>query len=175
VRSIFLERAGGDPVTRPFAFVLAAALAAAPGPLALADDQPQQSKPAHSHRNLQGPAKERHEAMERVGDAMKVLGKMAKGQAAFDASVVNSQATTILERLEQASKLFPPGSDEGETKARPEIWSDRAGFDKTMKDAQAAAKVLQDVKDEAGFRPALGSLGQRCKACHDKYRMPDEH
>ncbi len=119
------------------------------------------------------PAKARHEAMEQIGDAMKGLGKVAKGQAPFDATFVASSATTITERLDEATKLFPPGSDTGETHAQPEVWSDRAGFDKAMKDAQAAAAALQAVKEEAAFRPALGALGQRCKACHDKYRMPE--
>jgi cytochrome c556 len=100
---------------------------------------------------------------------------MARGQAPFDAAAVKSHATTIKEHLEQAAKLFPPGSDKGETKARPEIWSDRANFEKVMKDAQAAAAGLVAVSDEAGFKPALGALGQNCKACHDKYKMPDQH
>jgi cytochrome c556 len=121
------------------------------------------------------PAKARHDAMDQVGEATKALGKMAKGQAPFDAAVVRTQATTIKERLDHAAGLFPPGSDQGETHAKPEIWSDRPGFDKAMKDAVAAASALQQVKDEAGFRPALGALGQSCKSCHDKYRMPDEH
>jgi cytochrome c556 len=119
------------------------------------------------------PAKARHEAMEHVGDAMKVLGKMAKGQAPFDAAAVGNNATTIKEHLEEAAKLFPPGSDTGETHARPEVWSDRPGFEKAMKDAQAAAAALSAVKEEAAFRPALGALGQSCKACHDKYRMSE--
>ena len=123
----------------------------------------------------EGPAKARHEAMEQVGDAMKGLGKVAKGQAPFDATFVASSATTIKEKLEQASKLFPPGSDTGETHAKPEVWSDRPGFDKTMQDAIAAATALAAVKEEAAFRPALGALGQNCKACHDKYRMPEQH
>ena len=119
------------------------------------------------------PAKARHEAMEHVNDAMKVLGKMAKGQAPFDAAAVGNNATTIKEHLEEAAKLFPPGSDTGETKARPEVWSDRPGFEQAMKDAQAAAVALSAVKEEAAFRPALGALGQSCKACHDKYRMSE--
>jgi cytochrome c556 len=158
-----------------------AAIVVAVRPAAFADDPPAAKAPAagqhsgHSHENLQGPAKERHEAMEHVNDAMKVLAAMAKGQQPFDASVVQTQATTIVERLQQASKLFPPGSDAGETHAMPEVWSDRPGFEKAMEDAQAAARALQGVKDEASFRPALGALGKGCKNCHDKYRMPLEH
>ena len=121
------------------------------------------------------PAKARHEAMEQVGDNMKTLGKMARGQAPFDAAVVATSAKTIKQRLDEAATLFPAGSDKGETKAKPEIWSDRATFDKIMKDSQAAAAALAEVKDEAAFRPAMGALGQNCKACHDKFRMPDQH
>ncbi len=119
------------------------------------------------------PAKARHEAMEQAGEAMKALGRMAKGQAPFDAVVVGSNAAILSERLDEAAKLFPPGSNTGETHARPEVWSDRAGFEKAMSDAQAAAAALRGVKEEAAFRPALNTLGQSCKACHDKYRMPE--
>jgi cytochrome c556 len=121
------------------------------------------------------PQKARHEAMEQVGENMKTLGKMARGQAPFDAAVVATSAKTIKQRLDEAAALFPPGSDAGETKAKPEIWSDRATFDKIMKDSQAAAGALAEVNDEAAFRPAMGALGQNCKACHDKFRMPDQH
>ena len=153
--------------------VLLAAAAVALGSLALAQAPPA-DKPAHPQAKMTGPAKQRHEAMEQVNDAMKVLGAMAKGQRKFDPAVVKAEASTIQQRLEKAATLFPPGSDEGETKARPEIWSDRATFERLMKDAQQAAHALQAVQDEAAYRPALGALGKNCKDCHDKFRMADE-
>ena len=115
---------------------------------------------------------ERHMAMEAVGDAMKSLGAIAKKQAPFDAAVVKANATTIADHLKMAQGLFPAGSGGGESRAKPEVWSDAAGFEKGMKDAQAAAVALQSVSDEAGFGPALGALGSTCKSCHDKYRLP---
>ena len=115
---------------------------------------------------------DRHMAMEEINDAMKALGAIAKKEAPFDATVVKTNATTIADNLKLASTLFPPGSGGGESLAKPEIWSDAAGFGKTMKDAQAAAVALQSVSDEAAFRPALGALGGNCKACHEKYRLP---
>ncbi len=115
---------------------------------------------------------DRHMAMEEINDAMKALGAIAKKQAPFDAAVVKTNATTIADNLKLASTLFPPGSGGGESLAKPEIWTDAAGFEKTMKDAQAAAVALQSVSDEAAFRPALGALGGNCKACHEKYRLP---
>jgi len=117
---------------------------------------------------------DRHMAMEAVGDAMKSLGAMAKKAVPFDAAVVKANATTIAENLEKASKLFPAGSGGGESRAKPEIWTDAAGFEKGMKDAQAAAVALQSVSDEAAYGPALGALGGNCKSCHDKYRIPKQ-
>lgn len=121
------------------------------------------------------PAHDRHMAMEEVNDAMKALGAIAKQQAPFDAAVVKKNATTITEKLKEASTLFPPGSHGGESLAKPEIWTDAAAFEKGMKEAQAAAIALQGVSDEAAFRPALGRLGAGCKSCHDKYRLPPKH
>lgn len=117
--------------------------------------------------------KARQDAMEQVGDSMKALGAIAKKQAPFDAAVVKKNATTIADKLGEAASLFPPGSDKGETHAKPEIWANKADFDKIMKDGRDAAVALAAVSDEAAFPKALGALGANCKACHDKYRLPE--
>jgi cytochrome c556 len=117
---------------------------------------------------------DRHMAMEAVGDAMKPLGAIAKKQAPFDAAVVKANATTIADNLKKASALFPAGSGGGESRAKAEIWTDAAGFEKGMKDAHAAAVALQSVSEEAAYGPALGALGSTCKSCHDKYRIPKQ-
>jgi cytochrome c556 len=117
---------------------------------------------------------DRHMAMEAVGDAMKPLGAMAKKAAPFDAAVVKASATTIADNLQTAQGLFPAGSGGGESRAKPEVWTDAAGFEKSMRDGYAAAVALQSVSDEAAFGPALGALGGSCKGCHEKYRLPKQ-
>jgi cytochrome c556 len=117
---------------------------------------------------------DRHMTMEMIQDAMKPLGAMAKKATPFDAAVVKANATTIAENLKKASTLFPAGSGGGESRAKPEIWTDGAAFAKGLQDAQAAAVALQSVSDEAAFGPALGALGASCKSCHDKYRLPKQ-
>jgi cytochrome c556 len=117
---------------------------------------------------------DRHMAMEAVGEAMKPLAAIAKKQAPFDAAVVQASATTIADNLKKAHGLFPAGSGGGDSRAKPEIWTDAAGFDKQMKDAHAAAVALQSVKDEAAFGPAFRTLGGNCKSCHDMYRLPEK-
>ena len=117
---------------------------------------------------------DRHMAMEGINDAMKPLAAIAKKQAPFDAAVVKANATTIADNLKKAHDLFPAGSGGGESRAKPEIWTDSAGFEKLMKEAHAAAVALQAVKDEAAFAPALGALGAKCKSCHETYRLPEK-
>jgi cytochrome c556 len=117
-------------------------------------------------------AHDRHEAMEGVGSAMKALGAIAKKEVPFDASVVSKHALTIADNLKTASTLFPAGSGGGESRAKPEIWTETADFDKIMKDGRAAALALQSVKDEAAFGPALQALSANCKSCHDRFRLP---
>ncbi len=70
--------------------------------------------------------------------------------------------------------LFPAGSDKGgDTKALPEIWSDRAGFDKMAADAVAAATRMAAAAN-AGNADAVAeevkALGMQCGGCHRAYR-----
>jgi cytochrome c556 len=125
-------------------------------------------------RAADSPAQLRHEAMETVQESFKPLRAIAVKEAPFDAAVVKKNATTILEKLKEAHGLFPEGSGGGDSRAKPEIWTDREGFDQAMKDAQAAATALAAVTDEAAFGPALKRLGGGCKACHDMYRLPQQ-
>ena len=70
--------------------------------------------------------------------------------------------------------LFPDGTQTGlDTKAKPEIWTDRAGFEKANLNMVAAAEKLEDtVKsgDKAAFATAFQGLGQTCGACHRAYK-----
>jgi cytochrome c556 len=118
----------------------------------------------------------RQQAMKDVGAAMQNLAAIAKKQAPFDAGVVESNAATIAEGLKRAAGLFPEDSDQGEveTWAQPEVWSDPSDFAKKFEKAEAAALAMGSVTVESAFAPALGELGNTCKACHQTYRRPKE-
>jgi cytochrome c556 len=120
--------------------------------------------------------KDRQQAMKDVGGAMQNLAAIAKKEAPFDSGIVKRNAGTIAEALKKAAALFPEGSDKGdlETWAMPEIWSDLADFEEKFQTAEAEAIALQSVNVESAFLPALGKLGNSCKACHQPYRRPKE-
>jgi cytochrome c556 len=79
-----------------------------------------------------------------------------------------------LKELEMAFvKLFPAGSDKGETKALPVIWTDMAGFQAASKNADMAYDKLAAAGgsgDMAALTTAFADAGKACGACHDKYR-----
>ena len=70
--------------------------------------------------------------------------------------------------------LFAVGTQSGhDTKAKPEVWSDRAGFEKAAATLVSAAEKLAEVAnadDKAGFATAYAALGQACSGCHRRYQ-----
>jgi cytochrome c556 len=79
--------------------------------------------------------------------------------------------------------LFPAGSlgtAEIESRAKAEIWQDWESFTATAKQAQDAALALlaltKDADEHAVAQEqiveATKALGQACKSCHKKFRIP---
>ena len=70
--------------------------------------------------------------------------------------------------------LFVPGTDKGaDTKARPAVFTDQAGFAKAAGNLTEAATKLADAAgadDKAAFATAFQQVGQACGGCHRSYR-----
>jgi cytochrome c556 len=68
-------------------------------------------------------------------------------------------------------------SEDVETDAKAEIWSDPKGFAGALAKLQTEApKILTLAKanDAAGLKQQVTVVGGACKGCHDKYRVPEE-
>jgi cytochrome c556 len=118
----------------------------------------------------------RQAQMQIVGYSTGILGDIAKGEMEFDAEMVNSAATNLntLAKLNLAS-LWVPGTEQGAvegTRAKPEIWSDRAGFVEKFAGLEKASADLMGAADVDAVKAGMGPLGGACKACHDTYRGP---
>jgi cytochrome c556 len=70
--------------------------------------------------------------------------------------------------------MFPVGTESGHnTKAKPEIWSDRATFEKDAANFTADAEklvTLAEADDKAGFAAQWKETGGTCGACHRAFR-----
>jgi cytochrome c556 len=102
------------------------------------------------------------------------LGAMASGKAPFDAAVFKRNAQRVAFMSSIAPDTFPEVSKTGNTKAKPEIWANKAEFDKLMKDFQdksgALASAAQSATSVDGVKAAFGAAAGACKACHDKFK-----
>lgn len=120
-----------------------------------------------------GYGEEREHTMEKIGGAMATLGKVAKGESAYDAEAVKGALTTINTSIGHFKTLFPAGSENDSKEASPAIWANKADFeahaDKLA--ADSAALLAQLPADQAGVGAAMGVLGKDCGACHQAYRL----
>ncbi|MBL8389598.1 MAG: cytochrome c [Hydrogenophaga sp.] len=101
------------------------------------------------------------------------LGAMANEKVPFDAKAAAENAAIVEELSRLPWAAFGPGTDKGETRAKPEIWTEQAKFKKGSDDLVAAAAQL-NVAAKTGnldnLKKAFGDAGKTCKACHDAFR-----
>ena len=101
------------------------------------------------------------------------VAAMANGRVPFDAKVAaeNAEVATFVSKLPYAG--FVPGSDKGDTKAEPKIWTEMDKFNaaaSTMQEAMAKLNVAAKGGNLDAIKAAVGETGKSCKACHDNYK-----
>ena len=101
------------------------------------------------------------------------VAAMANGKVPFDpkAAAENAEIATTMSKL--PFNGFVPGSDKGETKAEPKIWTETDKFRAaatTMQDEMAKLNVAAKSGNLDAIKAAVGDTGKACKSCHDTYR-----
>lgn len=105
------------------------------------------------------------------------LGQMARGNMDFD----KDKAMLGLERIKVLApmipELFAAADTRGtgvDTRAADTIWDSQADFAQLAQDlvdgADAAMGIL-DSQGASGVRQAVGQVGPKCGACHDRFRL----
>lgn len=115
----------------------------------------------------------RMEAMKEIGDATKVLGRMAKGETEFDAGAANAAAAAIAAKAARSLDLFEPRATDPKSEALPVIWERWDDFAARTEALAIAADQAAPLEDLDGLRAALGRIGKTCKSCHEIYRAPN--
>jgi cytochrome c556 len=117
--------------------------------------------------------KYRQAAFQLLGNHFGHLGGMATGRTPFDAAGAAADAEVLAVVAKLPARGFVPGSDTGNTKAKPEIWKEQAKF-KEMNDKMVAEVGKLAVAAKGGnldqIKAAFGPAAQSCKACHDQFR-----
>lgn len=117
--------------------------------------------------------KYRRGVMAAQGWNMGNLAAMVKGEKPFDKAEFAQRAANLAALSKMAPEGFAvPGSDQGDTKAKPEAFTDgkfKGGLDKLSAETAKLAQVAAGG-DLAAIKPQFGEVAKLCKGCHDNYR-----
>jgi len=96
-----------------------------------------------------------------------------KGTQPFDAAAATRSANVIATLAPVFGTAFPTGTDQGDTRARPEIWSQGDKFKAAMDRYLAESSKLVDAAKSGNadsFKAQYGALAKACDGCHDDFR-----
>ena len=120
---------------------------------------------AIAHQGATGIVKERMDAMSSIGQATKQIKQAL--QEPRDGAAIRRAAHAIASQSGTAMiRLFPKGSDQHPTKAKPAVWSNAADF-------ADLANRLKDRADALSAQPTMANFKQMtavCGACHKQFR-----
>jgi cytochrome c556 len=113
-----------------------------------------------------------------IGNNFRLIGGILKGTTSYDAGAVQKSLTRVVFLSGLADDAFPDVSNVGEpdTKAKSDIWTNRADFNKKLKEFQTHLVALQIVNDAdknatETFKTAATAVAQDCKGCHDAFKV----
>lgn len=103
------------------------------------------------------------------------LAQIAQGKAPFEAAKARRNAELLAAISAFLEDAHPEISQEGKTRAKPEIWTNRAEFDRRIADfgEHTRALALVTARSESAtdeFKAAIGAVGNDCKGCHENFR-----
>ena len=125
-----------------------------------------------AHSGATGIVKERMDLMGEIAKATKVIGQMVSSKTLLNSELANSAAKTLRDHAEKMITLFPAGSLNGPSEAKPEIWEDWETFSKIAADMQTAAgNILADTSSINAIKPNFVALAKTCSGCHEKFRL----
>ena len=117
--------------------------------------------------------KYRKAAFTLMGAHFSSLGAVVKGARPFDAADVQKQAALVNSLAGLPWSAFGPGTEKGDTRALPQIWSNAEKFKAAQQAFEKAAAELNQAAqtgNEATFKTAFAATGKTCKGCHDDFR-----
>ena len=118
--------------------------------------------------------KYRQSALSVMGTHFGRIGAMVNGRVPYDAKVAADNTDIVAEMAKLPWAAFGPGTDKGgNTRAKPEIWTDNAKFKEASENMQGEMVKLAAAARTGNLdsiKVAVGATGGACKACHDAFR-----
>jgi len=102
------------------------------------------------------------------------MSAMAQGKVPYEAKEFEMRAQRVAALTPMLSESYSPETQSVTgSKAKPELWSNRADFDAKMKTLVDRSATLASVSKGGDFeksKAAFLDTANACKSCHDKYK-----
>jgi cytochrome c556 len=123
------------------------------------------------HEHATGVVRERMELMTSMGQRLLAISKRLRANK--DLETVANDARAIYELAPKITALFPPGSTQFPTAAKPAVWQEWDDFTAKAKSLDTETEKLVNIntKDGDTLRAQFRAVAYACDGCHAKYRM----
>lgn len=125
-----------------------------------------------SAQNAAASVKERQDAMKSYfPNYLRGFSQVARGEST-DISTIPAKASEAAADFRKIPSLFPAGTGREaapETRAKPEVWSNRAEFEARANRLAAEADKLSEVAKGGNLdavKAQIAAVGQACGTCH---------
>ena len=128
---------------------------------------------AAQFRKPEDAIKYRQSVMTLQGHHVGRIFAMANGRIPFDAKTAAADAELLNDLAGLPWVAFAEGTDGGSSKAKPEVWKEKAKFDagaNKLREDIAKLNAAAKTGNLDQIKAAVGTVGQTCKACHDSYQ-----
>lgn len=103
------------------------------------------------------------------------MGKMVKGEEAYQVKKFAQDAATFAESSKKPFEHFQ-SDPQGNGEALPAVWDKPAEFKAKQDEFRSAVEKLNAVAPNGNLeeiKAAYGEVGASCKACHKDFRLDD--
>jgi len=119
----------------------------------------------------------RQAAFTLIGNSFRPIGEASQGKIEYNQADIQSRANRILVLTDFLDHSFPEASNLGDpaTKAKAEVWTKKADFDKELKkfkdDVASLVKVAAtETTATDAFKASAGAVAKDCKSCHEGFK-----
>jgi cytochrome c556 len=141
------------------------ALAIALSTVTLADPSPEDAKDY------------RQAVMSALGGHARAVSMHVRGLL-DDPESLRRHAEALALTASELDRVFPPGSNVGDSEALPAIWEKPEAFAEAVAQAREAAEAFAGAArsgDDDAIRSAFREVGSACRGCHDEFREEHDH
>ncbi|MFQ5656038.1 MAG: c-type cytochrome [Candidatus Methylomirabilales bacterium] len=127
---------------------------------------------AQGLESAQGIIKYRKSVMKSQAGHIGAIGAIAKGQVPFKQDLV-AHAVALRSTSKMILEAFPEGSGTGDTRARPEIWTEWIKFEQAARNFEKESEKLVQVAKSGDLEQVSSqflAVAKACKGCHKPFR-----